>query len=155
MPGIEAKENIILKPNHTPGLRPIHHHRRQHTRNQRKRSRQPKHYRGADFPQDYSFAQGYAWLRDSNFFSLTSTNYLTIFKKTNNTFKSNRENRMPTVLRVGPYRFYFFSNEGNEPPHIHVKSGKDIAKFWLSPIEIASNHGFRAHELNNIEQIIG
>ncbi|MBC8179700.1 DUF4160 domain-containing protein [candidate division KSB1 bacterium] len=61
---------------------------------------------------------------------------------------------MPTILRVGPYRFYFFSNEGKEPPHIHVKAGRDLAKFWLSPIDIASNHGFRAHELNKIEKII-
>jgi hypothetical protein len=62
---------------------------------------------------------------------------------------------MPTVLRVGPYRFYFYSNEGNEPPHIHVKVNRDIAKFWLSPIELSSNYGFRAHDLNKIEQIIG
>ena len=61
---------------------------------------------------------------------------------------------MPTVLRVGPYRFYFFSNEGNEPPHIHVKAQSSVAKFWISPIEIASNYGFKAHELNRIEQII-
>jgi hypothetical protein len=61
---------------------------------------------------------------------------------------------MPTVLRVGSYRFYFFSNEGNEPPHIHVKARSDIAKFWFSPIDIASNYGFRAYELNKIQQII-
>ncbi len=61
---------------------------------------------------------------------------------------------MPTVLRVGRYRFYFFSNEGQEPPHIHVKAGSDQAKFWLYPIELASNYGFRAHELNEIRRII-
>ena len=61
---------------------------------------------------------------------------------------------MPTVLRVGPYRFYFFSNEVNEPPHIHVKAGRNVAKFWLSPIELASKYGFRAHELNKIENIV-
>ncbi|WP_439481025.1 DUF4160 domain-containing protein [Cyclobacterium plantarum] len=42
---------------------------------------------------------------------------------------------MPTVLRIGPYRFFFFSNEGNEPPHIHVESGEGHAKFWLEPVE--------------------
>ena len=62
---------------------------------------------------------------------------------------------MPTVLRVGRYRFYFFSNEGQEPPHIHIKAGSDQAKFWLDPIDLASNYGFRAHELNKIERIIG
>ncbi len=61
---------------------------------------------------------------------------------------------MPTVLRVGRYRFYFFSNEGREPPHIHVKAGGDQAKFWLHPIDLASNYGFRAHELNEIRQIV-
>jgi hypothetical protein len=61
---------------------------------------------------------------------------------------------MPTVLRVGRYRFFFYSNEGNEPPHIHVKAGSDQAKFWLEPINLALNYGFRAHELNEIERII-
>jgi hypothetical protein len=61
---------------------------------------------------------------------------------------------MPTVLRVGHYRFYFFSNEGVEPPHIHVKAGSDQAKFWLDPIGLASNYGFRVYELNRIKQII-
>ena len=61
---------------------------------------------------------------------------------------------MPTVLRVGRYRFFFFSNENNEPSHIHVKAESDQAKFWLDPISLASNYGFRAHKLNEIEKII-
>ena len=61
---------------------------------------------------------------------------------------------MPTVLRVGRYRFYFFSNENNEPSHIHVKAESDQVKFWLDPIRLAANYGFRAHELNEIEKII-
>jgi hypothetical protein len=61
---------------------------------------------------------------------------------------------MPTVLRVGRYRFHFFSNEGQEPPHIHVKAGGDQAKFWLDPVDLAANYGFRAHELGEIEGII-
>ncbi len=61
---------------------------------------------------------------------------------------------MPTILRIGRYRFYFFSNENNEPPHIHIKAESDQAKFWLTPIELASNYGFKAHELNEIEEII-
>jgi hypothetical protein len=61
---------------------------------------------------------------------------------------------MPIVLRVGRYRFFFFSNEGIEPAHIHVKAGGDEAKFWLDPIEVASNYGFRAHELNEIQRIV-
>ena len=61
---------------------------------------------------------------------------------------------MPTIPRVGRYRFFFYSNEGNEPSHIHVKAGRDQAKFWLEPINLALNYGFRANELNEIERII-
>ncbi|HEX8202259.1 MAG TPA: DUF4160 domain-containing protein [Isosphaeraceae bacterium] len=55
---------------------------------------------------------------------------------------------MPTVLRVGRFRFFFDSNEGQEPPHVHVRSGGDEAKFWLDPIDMAANYGFNARELN-------
>jgi Domain of unknown function (DUF4160) len=61
---------------------------------------------------------------------------------------------MPTVLRVGRYRFLFFSNENGEPPHIHVKAENDQAKFWLEPVRLAANYGFRAHELTEIELIV-
>ena len=62
---------------------------------------------------------------------------------------------MPTVLRVGRFRFYYFSNESQEPPHIHIKAAEDQAKFWLEPIALAANYGFAARELNEIAQIIG
>jgi hypothetical protein len=65
-----------------------------------------------------------------------------------------KHSTMPTVLRIGRYRFFFYSNEGNEPRHIHVEAGDDEAKFWLLPISLASNHGFRARELNEIEQLV-
>ena len=39
---------------------------------------------------------------------------------------------MPTVLRIGPYRFFFWSNESSEPPHVHVEAGDAHAKIWLS-----------------------
>jgi hypothetical protein len=55
---------------------------------------------------------------------------------------------MPTVMRVGPYRFFFYSNEGNEPAHIHVTAGGNEAKFWLSPVSLASNRGFSARDLH-------
>jgi hypothetical protein len=61
---------------------------------------------------------------------------------------------MPTVLRIGRYRFHFFSNEGNEPPHIHVKAGGDEAKFWLDPVELVANYGFNARELNEVEGLV-
>lgn len=61
---------------------------------------------------------------------------------------------MPTILRVGRYRLVFFSNEGIEPPHIHVKADRNEAKFWLDSVQLAANYGFRAHELNEIESIV-
>ena len=61
---------------------------------------------------------------------------------------------MPTVLRFGPYRFFFFSNEGREPPHIHVKAGSDQAKFWLEPVALASNYGFNDRELNEVSDLV-
>ena len=61
---------------------------------------------------------------------------------------------MPTVLRVKGFRFFFFSNEGNEPSHIHVESGDKYAKFWLKPITLARAIGFSGYELTKIRGII-
>ena len=61
---------------------------------------------------------------------------------------------MPSVLRVGRFRFFFFSNEGDEPPHIHVKAAEHEAKFWLDPISLVANYGFRSRDLNEIERLI-
>lgn len=61
---------------------------------------------------------------------------------------------MPTILRRGPYRVYFYSHEMNEPPHVHVDRDTASCKFWLSPVALASNLGFRAHELRMIERLI-
>ncbi len=57
---------------------------------------------------------------------------------------------MPTVLRWGPYRAFFYSNEGDEPAHIHVRSGNNEAKFWLDDLAVAVNAGFPAREINDI-----
>lgn len=61
---------------------------------------------------------------------------------------------MPTVLREGPYRFYFYSHEPNESPHVHVDRDDASAKFWLEPVALAWNLGFRAQELRDIERLI-
>ena len=61
---------------------------------------------------------------------------------------------MPTVLRVGPYRFFFYSEEGSEPPHVHIVAAERRAKYWLTPVELTWNDGFRTGELNTIEEII-
>ena len=59
---------------------------------------------------------------------------------------------MPTVLRIGPYRFHFYSRENNEPPHIHVARDDQEAKFWLRPVSMAKNIGFPMDELRTIEK---
>lgn len=61
---------------------------------------------------------------------------------------------MPTVLRAGPYRVYFWSHEPNEPPHVHVDRGECSAKFWLQPVIIAHNIGFTPHELRRIDGLV-
>jgi hypothetical protein len=61
---------------------------------------------------------------------------------------------MPTVLRVGPYRFFFFSNEGDEPPHIHVRRDRGLAKFWLDPVQLAESANFPAHELGTLRELV-
>ncbi|HEX6279810.1 MAG TPA: DUF4160 domain-containing protein [Pyrinomonadaceae bacterium] len=61
---------------------------------------------------------------------------------------------MPTVLRHQSYRFYFYSHEPNEPPHIHVDRDNLSAKFWLEVVGLARNRGFAAKELRQLEGIV-
>ena len=61
---------------------------------------------------------------------------------------------MPTVLRIGRFRFFFYSNENQEPPHIHIKAAENEAKFWLNPVRLAFNYGYRSHELNEVERMV-
>ena len=58
---------------------------------------------------------------------------------------------MPTVLIWNGYRFYFFSNEGQEPPHIHVDRAENSVKFWLDPVSVARNYGFSQREVRALE----
>ena len=61
---------------------------------------------------------------------------------------------MPTILRDGPFRFFFYSGDGGEPRHVHVESDHKEAKYWLDPVSLERNRGFSQKELNKIEQII-
>jgi hypothetical protein len=61
---------------------------------------------------------------------------------------------MPTVLRSGKFRFFFFSNEGIEPAHIHVEANGNYAKFWLEPVRLAKSVGYNARELNEINRLV-
>ena len=61
---------------------------------------------------------------------------------------------MPTVLRVGGFRFHFYSDEGTEPPHIHVRCADGECKFWLDPVTLARNRGVPAHTVKTIEYLV-
>ena len=60
---------------------------------------------------------------------------------------------MPTLLLVEGYRFYFFSDERHEPPHVHVRRGDSIAKLWLQPVDFAFSRGFLRSELRRIREL--
>ncbi|MGZ8261547.1 MAG: DUF4160 domain-containing protein [Methylotenera sp.] len=51
---------------------------------------------------------------------------------------------MPTVLRMGAFRFFFYANEGQGPAHVHVQADNRLAKFWLQPVNLASSISFSA-----------
>lgn len=61
---------------------------------------------------------------------------------------------MPVILRVGAYRFYFYSHEPNEPPHIHIDRDNLSAKFWLKSVSLAHNIGFPAKELRKLQSLV-
>ena len=61
---------------------------------------------------------------------------------------------MPTVLRIGPYRFFFYSSDRDEPEHIHIEREDNIAKVWLDPIRLQNSGGFSRSEIIRILSII-
>ena len=52
------------------------------------------------------------------------------------------------------FRFHFYSDEGTEPPHIHVESGDGECKFWLSPVALARNRGMSAVDIRKVERLV-
>lgn len=61
---------------------------------------------------------------------------------------------MPTVLRVGPHRFFFVSLDRDEPPHVHVQRENRVAKFWLDPVALQRAGGYSRPELNVIAALV-
>ena len=61
---------------------------------------------------------------------------------------------MPTVLRSGPYRFFFYAGDRLEPPHIHVERGEQSAKFWLEPVQLHKSSGFGRNELIRLHRLV-
>ena len=61
---------------------------------------------------------------------------------------------MPTFLTIGPYRFFCYASDRDEPPHVHVERDEDEAKFWLKPIRIQGNRGFSRSEISRIQKLV-
>lgn len=61
---------------------------------------------------------------------------------------------MPTVLRVGVYRFFFYAGDRGEPQHVHIERDDKIAKFWLNPVRLQKSGGFDRVEIGKIQRII-
>ena len=61
---------------------------------------------------------------------------------------------MPTVLRSGPYRFFFYAGDRVEPPHIHVERERNKAKFWLQPVRLHNSRGFAPSELRKLFDLV-
>lgn len=61
---------------------------------------------------------------------------------------------MPTLLRVGPYRFFCYAGDRDEPPHVHIERDQDEAKFWLNPVRLQNNRGFSRTEINYIQKLV-
>ena len=61
---------------------------------------------------------------------------------------------MPTVMVSGPYRFFFYSGDRQEPLHVHVQRDNMVAKFWVDPVRLRNSGGFSRLELRRIERLI-
>ncbi|MBI4384460.1 MAG: DUF4160 domain-containing protein [Nitrospinae bacterium] len=62
---------------------------------------------------------------------------------------------MPTALRIGGHRFFFYAGDGGEPRHIHVERDDKVAKFWLDPVRLQRSGGFNSTKIKTIHKIIG
>lgn len=61
---------------------------------------------------------------------------------------------MPTLLREGPYRFFFYLSDRGEPPHVHVQRDNRVAKFWLNPVMLERSSGLSRPEIRRVERVI-
>ncbi|HPH22191.1 MAG TPA: DUF4160 domain-containing protein [Haliscomenobacter sp.] len=62
---------------------------------------------------------------------------------------------MPTIFRKLGFRFFFYSNENAEPPHVHVEKGDGYGKYWIDPVKKDYMHNFSKKEEKQAEEIVG
>lgn len=61
---------------------------------------------------------------------------------------------MPTILRVGSMRFFFYAADGEEPPHVHVEDDGKIAKIWLREVAVARSGYFSERQMTEALRIV-
>ncbi|MGB0454541.1 MAG: DUF4160 domain-containing protein [Bacteriovoracaceae bacterium] len=61
---------------------------------------------------------------------------------------------MPTILRKNGFRFFFYSHEGHEPPHIHVIGHGGEAKLWLAPVKFSRVYNLKPQSRKQILRIV-
>ncbi len=65
---------------------------------------------------------------------------------------------MPTILFINGWRIFFYSNENNEPIHVHVQKAELEGKFWLKvetfEIEEASSYNMNNKDKREIRKLI-
>ena len=60
----------------------------------------------------------------------------------------------PTVLRIGPHRFFFYAGDRNELSHTHVERDINTAKFWFNPVGLQQSGGFHRNEITRIQRLV-
>jgi len=61
---------------------------------------------------------------------------------------------MPEVFRKLGFVFFFYSNEGQEPIHVHVRKAGGFAKFWIEPVELDFAQGMKIADIKQAEELI-
>ena len=61
---------------------------------------------------------------------------------------------MPTVLRKNGFRFFFYSNEGTEPAHIHIVGRNGELKVWMNPVAIAKTYNLSPKDQKEAIKIV-
>jgi len=61
---------------------------------------------------------------------------------------------MPEIFRTLGFVFFFYSNEGQEPIHVHVRKAGGFAKFWIDPVELDFSQGMKTSDIKQAEDLI-
>jgi len=61
---------------------------------------------------------------------------------------------MPEIFRSFGFVFFFYTNEGQEPIHVHVRKAGGFAKFWIEPVELDFSQGMKICDIKQAEDLI-